>query len=393
MRACLLELARQRLPEDHDRLAAHAEALARGSKCDEPRVRTILAAGRLAQCGLDAVSLGTDAGEPRLCLGGEAPVVGGEDRVGAARALGGLAVRGGGIPCGGRSGSGCLLERADRLVAAAGHGTFRFGQLIAQPGREAGCRLAPEREALARTLQTVERAQRRLPPARGVGQLVFGALPLLEQRGQLLLRASPRNRDRVAPRLGVGPALGDGLEVELRDPRPQRSDLDRELLGALGGRRLKSQRPQPLADLLLDILRALDLRRDAGELELGAVPTTLELAEPGGLLDEMAPVLRSRRKDSVDLSLRDDRVHRPAEADIGEQFDEVGAAHSRLVDEVLALAAAHEPARDRDLAEVDLVAEAAVAVVEEELHLAVVGGLARRGAAEEDVVRLLGAQL
>ena len=119
----------------------------------------------------------------------------------------------------------------------------------------------------------------------------------------------------------------------------------------------------------------------------------LELAEPGGLLDEVAPVLGLRGEHRVDLALGDDRVHRAAEADVGEQLDEVGAADGRLVDEVLALAAADEAARDRDLAEVDLVAEAAVLVVEDELDLAVIGRRAVRGAAEEHVVGLLGPQL
>ena len=86
-------------------------------------------------------------------------------------------------------------------------------------------------------------------------------------------------------------------------------------------------------------------------------------------------------------------MHRAAEADIGEQLDEIGAADGSLVDEVLPLPTPHEAARDRDLAEVDLVAEAAVRVVEDELDLAVVGGLPVHGAAEEDIVGLLGAQL
>ena len=119
----------------------------------------------------------------------------------------------------------------------------------------------------------------------------------------------------------------------------------------------------------------------------------LELAEPGRLLDEVAPVLGLRGQHGVDLSLRDDRVHRAAEADVREQLDEVGAAHRGLVDEVLALAAADEAARDRDLAEVDLVAEAAVLVVEDELDLAVVGRRSGRRAPEEHVVGLLGPEL
>jgi hypothetical protein len=101
------------------------------------------------------------------------------------------------------------------------------------------------------------------------------------------------------------------------------------------------------------------------------------------LLDEVAPVLGLRGEHRVDLALGDDRVHRAAEADVGEQLDEIGAADRSLVDEVLPPPRTRR--RDRDLAEVDLVAEATVRVVEDELDLAVIGG-GRFGAAEEDVV-------
>src|SRR3954449_13070975 len=52
-----------------------------------------------------------------------------------------------------------------------------------------------------------------------------------------------------------------------------------------------------------------------------------------------------------------------------------------------------QPARDRELGIVDVDRPVAGAVVEEELDLAEVRRLAVRGAGEEDVVRLLGAQL
>ena len=81
-----------------------------------------------------------------------------------------------------------------------------------------------------------------------------------------------------------------------------------------------------------------------------------------------------------------------AEADVREQLDEVGAPHGRAVDEVLALAAAVQPARDRDLAEVEL-RQRAVLVVEEQLDLAVVGRRVAGRAGEEHVVGLLRAQL
>jgi hypothetical protein len=127
------------------------------------------------------------------------------------------------------------------------------------------------------------------------------------------------------------------------------------------------------------------------ELELGPMLAALELPESRRLLDEVAPVLRLRGEHRVDLALGNDRVHRAAETDVGEQLDEVGAPDGRLVDEVLALTAADEPAGDRDLAVVDLVAEAAVRVVEDELDLAVIRSRTVRGAPEEDVVGLLGA--
>ncbi len=118
----------------------------------------------------------------------------------------------------------------------------------------------------------------------------------------------------------------------------------------------------------------------------------LELAETGRLLDERPPILRLRCEDGVDLALRDDRVHRAAEPDVGQELHQVGAAHGSPVDEVLALAAADEPARDRDLREVELAAEATVGVVEEELHLAMVGRRVVAATGEQHVVGLLRAE-
>ena len=118
----------------------------------------------------------------------------------------------------------------------------------------------------------------------------------------------------------------------------------------------------------------------------------LELAEPCRLLHELPPLVRLGREHRLDLALADDGVHRAAEPDVGEQLDEVGAANLRLVDEVLALAAAVQPPRDRDLREVEL-AEAAALVVEDELDLAALRRRPALGAVEEHVVGLLGAQL
>ena len=307
--------------------------------------------------------------------------------------LRGLAVRLGRVT---RSSGGRLrrsLEAPDCRVAAVGSGALGLDEVVPQPLLQPRGRFAPKHKSLARALQAIESTERRLAAPRRIRQLVLGQSALLEKRGELLLCSAARDCDGVAACLRVGPALCHRGEIELRDARPQGGDLDAELLGPLGRGRLQRQRPQPLAHLLLDVPRPLDLRRDAGELQLGPVPAALELAEPGGLLDEVAPVLRLRREHRVDLALGDDRVHRAAETDICEQLDEIRAANGRPVDEVLALAAADEAARNRDLAEVDLVAEAPVVVVEDELHLAVVGSGPGRRAAEEDVVGLLRPEL
>jgi hypothetical protein len=213
-----------------------------------------------------------------------------------------------------------------------------------------------------------------------------------EEGGQLLLRAAaPEPGGRLAFLGGDAAGLRRG-EVELGDPRAKPRDLLGELLRPLGGRRLQRERPQPLLHLGLDVARALDLDPDPVQLQLRPVLAPLELAEAGSLLDELAPLLRLRGEHRLDLALADDRVHRAAEADVGEQLDEVGAAHLRLVHEVLALAAAVEPPCDGDLGEVEL-AEAAALVVEDELDLAALGGRPPFGAVEEDVVGLLRAQL
>src|SRR5262249_7258479 len=137
--------------------------------------------------------------------------------------------------------------------------------------------------------------------------------------------------------------------------------------------------------------RTLDLRRDASELQLRPMPARLEAPEAGGLLDQRAALLGFGGEDRLDLPLADDGVHPLAEAEVGEELDEIGAAHGRAVDEVLPLAAAVQAADDRELRKVDR--KRMVLVVEEELDLAVVGGTALGGAGEEDVVGLLGAEL
>ena len=294
-------------------------------------------------------------------------------------------------------GSPCAFGRSCRSELETRELALRFGlvggrRLGAEPLDERGGGLHPELEPLHATLQPVARRHRGLATASRVRELLLGARAVGEHSFEPPLRASFRERHRVAALLRLCTTRAGLGQIELRDAGAQTRDLPPELLGALRGRGLERERPQALAHLLLDVAGALDLERDARELQLGAMPSALELPEPCRLLDERATILRPGREHLLDLPLADDRVHRRAEPDVREDLDEVGTPDRSPVDEVLTLGAAYEPPRDRDLREVEI-GPRAVLVVEDELDLAVRCGLPVAAPCEEHVVGLLGAQL
>ena len=228
--------------------------------------------------------------------------------------------------------------------------------------------LAAQVDSFRCAAEPVAHLQRLLARACRVGELLLGLRALCEQRLEPLLHLVPPTPGGVPPGLELGEPLLEPREVELRDARAQAGDLHRELLRPLGRSRLQRERPEPLANLCLDVAGALDLERDPRELQLGAMAASLEASEPGRFLDQRAALGRLRRENRLDLALADDRVHPLAEPEVGEQLDEVEPAHGGAVDEVLPLAAAVQPPRDRELGVVDR--QRAVGVVEEELDLA-----------------------
>ena len=247
-------------------------------------------------------------------------------------------------------------------------------------------------EPLGGALQPVEACGCLLAAPGRADELALDAVALRKQGLELLAGAVPREACSLTPLVGLCPALLDLLQLELSDPRLDRADLAAQLLRPLRSGRLQRERAQALLDLGLEVARTLDVDRDPGELQLRPVPSPLEAPEPGGLLDELAPFLGLRAEDLLDAALADDRAHLAAEPDVGEQLDEIRAAHRRAVDEVLPLTAAVQPAHERDLRERQL-GQRAVLVVEEELDLAVVGRRTVLPTREEDVVGLLGPQL
>ena len=214
--------------------------------------------------------------------------------------------------------------------------------------------LPAELEPLARAPQPVERRSCTFASAGRLGQRLLRPTALRQQAFERFLGRPPLGRVAGPAARCLLDLRSERQHVERRDPGAQAGDLDAELLGALGGGRLQRQRPQPLRHLGLDVASPLDLRRHPCELQLRAVTPPLELPEARRLLDECPPLLGLRGQDRLHPPLRDDRAHRRAEADVGEELDDVRAAHVGAVDEVLALAAAVQAAHDRDLGEIDL---------------------------------------
>ena len=264
-------------------------------------------------------------------------------------------------------------------------------KLCAEPFDQCFRAFLPQLQSFARAAQAIESGGRLLPAAGGVGELLFCAAALLEQGVQLLVGVLAREDCRRAPALPVFEPLAKAGEIELGHAGTKRRDLSAKLLCALGRGGLQRERPEPLLHLGLDVAGPLDLDRNARELELGAVLAALEAPEPGGLLEQGAAFLGLRAENLLDAALADDRVHPSAEAEIGEELDEVDAAHGRAVQEVLTFAAAVQPPRDRELGVRQR--PFAFRVVEEQLDLAEVFGRAAAPSCEEDVVRLLRAEL
>jgi len=264
-------------------------------------------------------------------------------------------------------------------------------KLCAEPFDQCFCAFLPQLQSFARASQAIESGGRLLPAAGGVGELLFCTAALLEQGVQLLVGVLAREDCRRAPALSVFEPLAKAGEVELGHAGTERRDLSAELLCAFGRGGLQRERPQPLLHLGLDVAGPLDLDRNSRELELCPVLAALEAPEPGGLLEQRAALLGLRAENLLHAALSDDRVHPAAEAEIGQELDEVDATHGRAIQEVLTFAAAVQPPRDRELGVRQR--PFAFRVVEQELDLAEIFGCAAAPSRKEHVVRLLCAEL
>ena len=111
---------------------------------------------------------------------------------------------------------------------------------------------------------------------------------------------------------------------------------------------------------------------------------------PGDLLEQRPALLGTERERLVDHALADEQERVVGEMRGVEQVDEVAQADALLVEQVLVLAAAEQPAAELEHLEVDR--QQAVAVVEDERHVGHALGRALLGAGPDDVLGLARAQ-
>ena len=136
-----------------------------------------------------------------------------------------------------------------------------------------------------------------------------------------------------------------------RDDQLERALLRAQLLVAIGLRGLAIERRDLAAQLDQDVVHAQQVLLGRAQLGFGLLAPLAVLPDPRSLLEDHAPVLGLARDQIRDLALLDDRVAARADARIEEEIQHVAQPDRHLVDRVLALSGAVQPARDLDLGE------------------------------------------
>ena len=230
----------------------------------------------------------------------------------------------------------------------------------------------------------------------GVGGVGVRDSRLLE----LGLEAALGRQRRVQPALLICdvPRVASGFLVA-------GAPLEREVLGfelalrrlelaiPLGQRCLTLEVGQPTAELLAQVVQAIEVLQRVAYPVLGLAPALLVHGDAGRLLEHVAQVLRPRLDNSGDRSLLDDRVAARAEPRAVEHVHHVPAPAPGAVQPVRGLAFAHDLAAHRDLVvRGKAAAGPTVEVVEDQLHARTAHRLARPRAVEHHVRHGVAAQ-
>jgi hypothetical protein len=174
--------------------------------------------------------------------------------------------------------------------------------------------------------------------------------------------------------------------LRLLEPRLHLAVLGRDLGLVLEPLELASE-------LHADVVDARQVLARVGDPVLGLLAALAVLRDARGLLEEHAQLLGLRLDDARDHPLLDDRVRAGPEAGAEEQVVDVAAADRDVLDVVRAVAVARQHALDRELGVLaPLAADAAGAVVEDQLDRRAPDRLALARAVEDDVLHRLAAQ-
>ena len=180
----------------------------------------------------------------------------------------------------------------------------------------------------------------------GCLEVGFGARHLSARLRQAALQ---RLLLRVGPAMGVPsltPLLPDHAALQDLEPHVRRGCL----AGRLG---LGSHLFAPRLQLLADVLQPEQALGQLGHPGRRLSALRFDSPHLGRLLDQLPALLGRARHDRLDVALVHDRVGVDGEARRGQDLLEIAPPHARGVQEVLALAAAIDPAPDLDLFVVD----------------------------------------
>jgi hypothetical protein len=193
--------------------------------------------------------------------------------------------------------------------------------------------------------------------AREPGGQRLGRVELRHRAGGLPVRLGSPFRSPAEPRGGLVPA-GMGRREQRRGQLIRDRRAGRLLFGLSG----KAARLR--AEFREDVVDAGEVRLGLGELLLGLAPSALVAADPRHLLEQWSALLGPQGQRLIDHPLTDEQERVVGEVRGVEQVDQVAQPDALLVQEVLVLATAVQPAAELEHLEVDR--QQTVGVVQDE---------------------------
>ena len=186
----------------------------------------------------------------------------------------------------------------------------------------------------------------------------------------------------------------DGLDAQRQQLGGAAAFLGLQLAEAFGGIGLALQVRQLAVEFFADVGEAREVLHGVANAVVRLAPTLLVLGDAGGFLQVAAQGVRLRLDQFGDHALFDDRIAARPEAGAEKDVGDVAAAAAGAVQAVDGLRIAPDFAADGDLRiGAELAADPRIAVVEQQFDGGQRGGLARRGAVEDDVGEGFAAQL